>query len=143
MVESLNKPELETLDCEHNWAEKGSKEVCIHCGAETVEQPASDFRLQQPRVIKPEMRANKGEDAGQAPHPCNYVNQQRLTEQPNLKIIEEIEGLISQVNEKIHKLIFTHKAANITRKQTLWLQALEEIDLFQKTTLFELRRSFE
>ena len=82
--------------------------------------------------------------------PCKYCYKgkeyfDKLPEQPNknLMIIEEIEGLMSQVNEKIHKLTFSHDSSDITKKQTLWSQALEEIDLFQKTTLFELRKAFE
>ena len=58
------------------------------------------------------------------------------TEQPNqnLMIIEEIEGLLSQVNSKISLHL---------PYCPLRVQALEEIDLFQKTTLFELRKAFE
>lgn len=51
----------------------------------------------------------------------------------NLMIIEEIEGLMSQVNEKLEKLPFSPDRCH----------ALEEIDLFQRTTLFELREAFE
>ena len=114
-------------------------------------------------VIKPETRSNKAEDAEQ-PKVCNCVESLHLEgavlcpdcqpEQPNqtregniegkdLMIIEEIEGLMSQVNEKIHKLTFSHNTSDITKKQILWSQAIEEIDLFQKTTLFELRKAFE
>ena len=74
-------------------------------------------------------------------------------EQPNkdLMIIEEIEGLMSQVNEKVNKLNEDNKLS-VFNPQTLSQQrniiiiistALEEIDLFQKTTLFELRKTFE
>ena len=66
------------------------------------------------------------------------------TEQPNqdLMIIEEIEGLFSQVNDKLYKLsggqpVLMKCTVTITSK------AIEEIDLFQKTTLFELRKAFE
>ena len=62
-------------------------------------------------------------------------------EQPNknLMIIEEIEGLMSQVNEKIDGL---RNDKNFMQQTEVSL-ALEEIDLFQKTTLFELRKAFE
>ncbi|KKK68598.1 hypothetical protein LCGC14_2942480 [marine sediment metagenome] len=64
----------------------------------------------------------------------------RATEQPNLKIIEEIEGLISQVNEKLYQL----PEIKVMKCQlTLRGKALEELDLFQKTTLFELKKAFE
>ena len=67
-------------------------------------------------------------------------------EQPNqnLMIITEIEGLMSQVNEKVfelQKMIYKGDKAN--QRYELISQALEEIDLFQKTTLFELRKAFE
>ncbi len=69
-----------------------------------------------------------------------------IPEQPNLKIIEEIEGLISQVNDKLD--ILDRKWAvevseNKFKRMTRISQALEDIDIFQKTTLVELRRAFE
>ena len=65
-----------------------------------------------------------------------------LTEQPNqnLMIIKEIGGLLSQVNDKLYKLPET----KIMKCQlTLRGKALEEIDLFEKTTLYELQKEFE
>lgn len=63
----------------------------------------------------------------------------------NLKIIEEIEGLMSKVNEKLSDL--NHPAAPATVKRANQIKsksyALEEVDLFQKTTLCELRKAFE
>lgn len=137
---SINKPELETLEYKPNLPGREHDKTCecLDCqanygiGKRAIQQSASAPPATlgfNSHVIKPETRANKGEDVSQ---PLE-----------NLKIIEEIEGLISQVNDKIHKLTFTHESSNITRKQTLWLQALEDIDLFQKTTLFELRKAFE
>ena len=59
--------------------------------------------------------------------------------QPNLKIIAEIEGLISQVNDKLYQL----PEIKVMKCQlTLRGKALEELDLFQ-TTLYELRKAFE
>lgn len=86
---------------------------CIACQEETIEQPKGLMKIFLPPL-----------------------------EQPNqdLMIIEEIEGLISQVNEKINKL----SSEDVSRlSYQLRNQALEEIDLFQKTTLFELRKAFE
>lgn len=62
------------------------------------------------------------------------------TEQPNqnLMLIEEIEGLLSQVNDKIYIL----SASSLDRTQ-LRAKALEEIDLLQKTTIHDLRKAFE
>lgn len=71
---------------------------------------------------------------------------------PNLKIIEEIEGLISQVNEKIEDLdvgLFGAVSANfdvsgkMKEREVSKSKALEEVDLFQKTTLlFKLKKAF-
>jgi len=67
-------------------------------------------------------------------------------------IHEEIEGLMSQVNEKIEDLdvgvfgavpIDFDVSGKMNERARLKGQALEEIDLFQKTTLFELRKAFE
>ena len=55
-------------------------------------------------------------------------------------IISEIEGLVSQVNERLEKLDGGHYACVKAVKKE---QALEEIDLFQKTKLFDLRKAFE
>lgn len=108
-------------------------------------------------VIKPETRVNTPEDAGQPLEKpkcktCNDTKRKSvkiggifewedcrdcLPEQPDLKIIEEIEGLISKVNDKIYIL----PISSLDRKE-LRAKALEEIDLFQKTTLCELRKSF-
>lgn len=60
--------------------------------------------------------------------------------EPNkdISIIDCIYGLLSQVNEKIEKL-----SASTKEKVRIKHQALEEIDLFQRTTLSELREVFE
>ena len=82
-------------------------------------------------VIRPELKVNSKEIAEQV------LGQANKLEQPNqsIKIIEEIEGLMREANKAIYKLEpFAHtKLKN---------QALEEIDLFQKTTLRELKSSF-
>jgi len=57
-----------------------------------------------------------------------------------IMIIEEIEGLISQVNEKLESLDGGHYVTVKAKKKS---QSLEDIDIFQKTTLCELRRAFE
>ena len=98
-------------------------------------------------VIKPETRVNKAEDASQHPDLCNCKDCmpksiEKQFEQPNknLMIITEIEGLISQVNEKLGKL---EEPWKYNYKTLVKSQAIEEIDIFQKTTLFELRKAFE
>lgn len=66
------------------------------------------------------------------------------TEQPNqnLMLITEIEGLMSQVNEKLDNMKENTLMLSCNRPKLI-LQALEEIDILQKTTLFELRKAFE
>lgn len=62
----------------------------------------------------------------------------------NLKIIKEIEGLISQVNEKIEQLgAPTTTDSTVNEKLRLKSQAFEEINLFETTTLFKLRKLYE
>jgi len=51
----------------------------------------------------------------------------------NLATINEIEGLLSQANEKMYELPL-HPVRS---------KAIEEIDLLQKTTMAELRKVFE
>ena len=65
-------------------------------------------------------------------------------------LLNEIEILASQLNDKIGKLEdnlinsdeLAQKQPPYKRKQIID-KALEEIDLFQKTTLFDLRKAFE
>lgn len=89
------------------------------------------------------------------PKTCNCVESRHLEgaiacpdcaeiEQPNLKIIEEIEGLMSQVNNKLDKLdVGSVKEDAMPKKYKARAEAYEEIDLFRKTTLFNLRKVFE
>lgn len=59
----------------------------------------------------------------------------------NLMIIEEIEGLVSQINNKLENLpeMLLLKRSKLSPKK----QAIEDINIFQQTTLFELRKAFE
>ena len=153
MSDSRDKPELETLD----YKPPG-----------TIEQPTSAppaFMGFNSAVIKPETRVNKAEDAGQhlEQPKCKTCEDTREIEeqaecgntilgdcpecqpdQPNqnLMIIEEIEGLMSQVNDKLYLI---NNGLNSLKLQGLKEKhkALEEIDLFQKNTLFKLRKAFE
>ena len=104
-------------------------------------------------VIKPETRVNKTESAEEHPEQPEVKNIKELAEDfcvcngkpnQNLMIITEIEGLLSQVNDKCEDLEISivHDPKH-REKMRLQTQALEEIDLFQKTTLYELRKAFE
>ncbi|KKL08569.1 hypothetical protein LCGC14_2574540 [marine sediment metagenome] len=158
----IDKPELETLD----YKPTNTPEEAIDKLLPIPEQPASASPAtlgMNSHVIKPEVRVNKAKDAGQhfqeslcreaegAEQPnlpgrehhkdCECGN---CPEQPNLKIIGEIEGLISQVNDKLCKITTLSGEGRLTVRRTqLKGQALEEIDLFQKTTLHSLRKAFE
>lgn len=114
MADSRDKPELETLDYRPPKATKQSANA-----------PPALMGLNS-AVIKPELRANKAEGSPEQPN-------------QNIMIIEEIEGLMSQVNDKLIKL---SEGISIPNRAYI-LVALEEIDMFQKTTLFELRKAFE
>lgn len=117
----MNQPELETL---------GYKPGDIH-----QKFPSTSFPLKTCGKltfdIKPEMRVNKTEDANE--HPAKA----------NIEIITEIEGLISKVNERMGDLYEEQIGLSNSPNTKKVAQALEEIDLFQKTTLFELRKAFE
>lgn len=68
---------------------------------------------------------------------CDDCN--KPTEQPNtnVMIIKTIQGLIGVINHNLAKISF-----NIGNDK-LVAKALEEIDLFEKATLFELQKAFE
>ena len=65
-------------------------------------------------------------------------------EQPNIEImlVKTIQSLMTVVNDNLEKLNEATKFLSCHRN-SLVLQALEEIDLFQRTTLYELRKEFE
>ena len=60
------------------------------------------------------------------------------SENENIAHINIIEGLLSQVNYHLRNI-----APENTEQDTSKDQAIEEIDLFQKTTLHEMRILFE
>lgn len=79
------------------------------------------------------------ETGGEKPKVVEPSNQNLM-----IMIVEKIEGLLGQVNENIEELEVLGENADVTNKRTILKgKAFEEIDLFQKTTLFELRRCFE
>ena len=171
MTEDLKK--LESLDYKPKikTVKEMAEDFCNHPDSKPVKPSPATLGFNS-HVIKPEMRVNKREDAGQPfeqskckeckyetidDKPCEWTKIDKkgcsaFTHKPdqpnkNLMIIEEIEGLISQVNDKLCELEPVEDTKNFNdvarKKWTLKSQALEEIDLFQKTTLFELRKVFE
>ncbi len=60
---------------------------------------------------------------------------------PNITHINAIEGLISQVDGHLNALDLD--ATNSDERRQKKILAIEEIDLFEKTTLLELRNAFE
>lgn len=98
----------------------------------------SEAKEKNTPIIEPQMGEEMPEVVGQTPEQPNQ----------NLMLIEEIEGLLSQVNDKLGALRI--KAFNIStegqlkdNKHHLVSQALEEIDLLQNTTMHDLRKAFE
>jgi len=66
------------------------------------------------------------------------------TEQPNqnLIMVKTIQIILSIVNDNLGKL--NSNTFNLScHRNPLVMRALEEIDLFEKTTLFELQKAFE
>ncbi len=82
--------------------------------------------------IKPETGVKNSKDVGQ---PLEQPN-------PELMIVKTIQGLMSTTNNQLDKLNELTKLLSCHRN-SLVRKALEEINLFEKTTLFELQRSFE
>ena len=105
MEDSRNKPEIETLGY------KPGNKIEKHPYPEPPKPLKRGFMGLNAHVTKPAARVNKTEDA----EPPNQ----------NLMIIEEIEGLISQANEKMYDLPI-HPARS---------QAIEEIDIFLRITV--------
>ena len=64
----------------------------------------------------------------------NKPEQPRCKPNVDLMLVMTIENLMNVVNHNLEKLNIHNPLA---------AQALEEIDLFQKTTLFKLRKAFE
>jgi hypothetical protein len=61
----------------------------------------------------------------------------------NIMIVELIEKYASLINLCLDSLVITDQEPGDSVRKLRRNQALEDNDLFQKTTLFELRRSFE
>lgn len=56
----------------------------------------------------------------------------------NIAHINSIEGLLSQVNDHLDDIVPENPEQHTSKSQ-----AIDEIDLFQKTTLFDMRKLFE
>lgn len=116
-----------TAEC--RYYETGNKKDCNCKIKPASSSPATNGKTTP--IIEPETRVENSEVVGQS------------FEQPNqnLMLLEETEGLLSQVNDKLYKLAndipFSSKITGLRDK------ALEEIDLLQKTTIHDLRKAFE
>ena len=169
MIDSMNQPEIETLSYKSKTELTGDWRNGGKIDKEPANIPPATLGLNS-AVIKPGMRVNKACPLKEPLKPSQqpicvdkceqsecktcagkgYLVQVTSTANigmlgghtypcpdckpnSNLKIISEIEGLINKAHEKMYKLPYI-----LQRKQ-----AVDEIDLFKKTTLFELRRSFE
>lgn len=76
--------------------------------------------------------------AAQSHIPCpNYP------EQLNTIIIKTIQGLMTCANNELQKLDELTPLTPVTRRKVLISQAIDEIGIFQKTTLFDLQKASE
>ena len=120
MDDFLEKPELETLDYK-------------------PEYPCPDQQINDMYEKREKSDIEKLTSKSYKSHHFEQPNQ-------NLIIITEIEGLLSQVNNKLYDLSpgdLTKYNAKVGEIRVELANAREEIDLFQKTTLHELRKAFE
>ncbi len=96
---------------------------------EQLNKPSSANNTGNTLDIKPETREESQESADQHP------------EQPN-QIVKTIQSLMTVVNNNLEKLNESTKFLSCHRN-SLVSKALEEIDIFEKTTLFDLQKEFE
>ena len=172
MADSRNKPELETLSYKPRRDKSGKVDhpYSYLSKPETRANKAEDAEQILEPIEFPEMDENTkliinackqviqsaddyDNDVMTTPitvvQACEQLNcvleviKANKPEQPNqnLMIIEEIGGLMSQVNEKLD--ILSRNTFMLCQQPMLISVALKEIDLFQKTTLFDLRKAFE
>lgn len=151
--QSTNTPE-EAIDKLFPLTEQPKYDKCQYCGAGRVVRPSGEYQYAchcdevENCSYNPPKCALPNEDGGvlanpeqrfKAPCKKNIGTEDkpdyRAIGQPNqnLMIISEIEGLMSQVNEKVDGL----------PAHTLRNQLHKEINDIQKTTLFGLRKAFE
>ena len=153
MNNSRNQPELETLDYKPSTDTLKTKAESLQhkSGTDTMSVKEvslgmnSHVRLQ---AIKPESRVNKAETdlsnlPGREHHKdCECGNCPEQPNLKNLKIIEAIECLVSQINDRLGEIIITNKEPGDSTRKWRKGQALEDVSIF-KTTLLELRKAFE
>jgi len=66
-------------------------------------------------------------------------------DQPNQNaiIIKTIQELTHLISNDLNKMMLIDMAVPANSKRVLISQAIEEIDMFEKTTLFDLQKAFE
>ncbi len=96
---------------------------------EQPNKPSSATDVGNTLNIKPETGVEKQENIDQH------------LEQPN-QIVKTIQSLMTVVNNNLEKLNESTKFLSCHRN-SLVLKALEEIDIFEKTTLYDLQKAFE
>ena len=123
MADSRDKPELETL---------GYEPTAI------IGSDANGANSEQPNQKSRELTKEEIEkiDSDMKKLGFKPIYEDKKLDQPNqnLMIIEEIEGLLSQANEKMYELPI----------HTVRSKAIEEIGVLQSVTIsIELRKAFE
>jgi len=73
----------------------------------------------------------------------DYSCKDNIPEQPNteLLIVKMIQSLISAANRELSKL--DELSMGSTKRKVLIRQASEDMDRFEKTTLYDLQKEFE
>ena len=107
---------------------------------EQLNKPSSATNVRPTPDIKPKTGVEKQENAGQRLQ--ESLCRETEPEQPNQEIVKTIQSLMTVVNNNLEKLNESTKFLSCHRN-SLVLKALEEIDIFEKTTLFDLQRCFE
>ena len=90
--------------------------------------------------IKPLTTQETQKVAGQ--HLQESLCRETEPEQPNQIIVKTIQSLMTVVNNNLEKLNESTKFLSCHRN-SLVLKALEAIDLFERTDLFDLQKAFE
>lgn len=140
----MDKPELETLDYKPGVPVLAADSEGKLLGE--TELRALDKHIK--RNYKPDQpKCDKCEDTGNVLEPrkdspsVDWEPCPDYPEQPNrnIMIIKTVQNLMTEANKNISKLEVLGSTTEITAKRKVLIgQALEDIDLFQKTTLQEM-----
>ena len=135
---TINKPEIETLSYHSSLCK------CPDC--KRGHKPAQEAKEKTTLDIEPKTKVENKESVCKK---CQVLNCScrvvilKEFEQPNqeLMLIQTIQGLMACVNDNFDKLCVL--GSDTSERKTLIAKALEDIDIFEKTTLFDLQKEYE